>query len=211
MVIDHLKYLDLTSPLAIPCELLGRFAFPLFAVLVGWNISHYSRSPSRFSIRLLLAALIMEAAQYLCISPITGPEDLNVFFTLGLGALLTTTILNLRSQWASPKNLFLFALTVTTYLLIGPSCQYGLPGILLVVIVALPKPPSVRKLLPSALTIAALPNPLYGFVAASATWAGLSILENPRIKPCPLPNSKWLYLALPASFLPAWIFHHIFP
>lgn len=210
MCVDHLKYVDLTSSWAILYEILGRPAFPLFAVLVGWNLTHSSTNPNKFSIRILFAGIIMEGVQYLCLSPITGPEELNTFITLALGALLTNTIIGIYPKNFSFKNLTFCGFILFSCLFLSSSCQYGLPGILLVCFVALPNFSKI-KILPTTLSLATNPLPLYSGIAASATFTSLFILQSPNIKPCPLPNSKWLYLALPASFLPAWLhYQHLF-
>lgn len=208
MCIDHLKYINTQTPWNLTFELSGRAAFPLFAILVGWNLACHSKKPGQFIIRILLAGIGMEILKIALIPNNTGSPHLNSFITLGFGALLAQACIEIKKQnftWRNATQAFLIAFLI---ILIAPICDYGITGILLPTFVALTLPKTRIQRIPST-ALSYLTNPvwIYSIPAALTTWIGLGILTNTKIRPCPLPNSRWLYLSLPASFLPAFIYN----
>ena len=92
-------------------EAIGRLAFPIFAFLIAEGLRH-TRSRKRYILQMLIFGLISEIPFDMALSPIlsapgqwrlffTPLTNLNIFFTLALGALGVHLYEKLRSR--SPK------------------------------------------------------------------------------------------------------------
>jgi hypothetical protein len=125
MVIDHIGLL-----FDIPAyRLLGRWAFPCFALLIGYNSIFHTKNPHSYLRRLLILGLISQ--------PVTmwvfQKPTVNILFTLSLG-LVAASALQQAITAPTLSNL----LRATLPLLPAPLVSYGLPGVLLVCCAATP-------------------------------------------------------------------------
>lgn len=117
MLADHSKYLGVQVP---GWPVLGRGAFPLFALAVGYALSVAPDSRG-FLLRLLCGGFIAEAfgAWH-----ITSDGDLNVLFSFALAAWLV----HARRAGSSPVRWFL---KVGAAALLAELTEYGIAGVVL--------------------------------------------------------------------------------
>ncbi len=130
MVIDHLSehLLDGFGP----GRAIGRLAFPLFAMFIAYNYTHYYRNrfPGGYIKRMLIFGLLAQAV-YLTF----GLERLNIMATLALGLLALYLYYNRRYLL-----LLALALAVALFNHYVYSIEYGLPGVLLPLFIAMGNP-----------------------------------------------------------------------
>jgi hypothetical protein len=118
---------------------LGRLAFPLFAAMLAWHLLFNSQHPGRYTLRILLIALLAQPFYALMIGlPLTYPA-LNVCFTLAAGLLfgwlLKTALYSSSTQIPSglnSKGLLALVVAGSAAWLLAPWVDYGMTGILLV-------------------------------------------------------------------------------
>lgn len=118
---------------------LGRLAFPLFAAMLAWHLLFNSQNPRRYTLRILLIALLAQPFYALMIGlPLTYPA-LNVCFTLTAGLLagwlLKTVLYSSSAQtpfWLNIQGLLVLVATGLGAWLVAPWVDYGMTGILLV-------------------------------------------------------------------------------
>jgi len=200
MFADHIKYAGAQFDwLIYP----GRIAFPIFAVLCGWNAANYSRSIFRYSFRILLLGLVMEGVQYAshyAFGTIVR-TTLNPVLTLGLGVFICA-VYRYRTAWG---HLVLLAVLAPAEFLF----DYGASGVLLIVLTFSMSP----NVFPLILIAAALLNPLptLGLISCAAAFAASCLLRVGIKYPCMLPNGKLLYLSFPLSFVPPIAIKLLFP
>ncbi|WP_423824064.1 TraX family protein [Salinisphaera sp. SPP-AMP-43] len=119
MVIDHSAIAFFGDSMWM--RQIGRFAMPLFAGLVGYNLGR-TRSVDRYALRLLLLGLV---SQPLYVAAFGGAwHELNVGFTLFVGVCAAAMLHNWR-VW--PLGLAL---------VLVPFIDYGVPGVLYIVAVS---------------------------------------------------------------------------
>lgn len=223
MCLDHLRFIP--SPLAPYLFYLGRPAFPIFALLCGWNLALYSRQPGKFTLRVSALAGSMAVIQMLLFHSVW---PVNPIACLTSGLLLTLPFRRLLAAAnILTANLIALSLLGTTlmlglYLPLRNIVAEGWAGIFLVVLGSLcagqwSKSPSIGKMLPllpivfaCGLVAAQLngENMYANAIAFSSTCLALFLLFRNPLPPCPAPNNIWLYLSFPVSLLPAVIWHY---
>lgn len=141
-------HLDIPASAAIlnVLEPIGRLAFPIFAYMIAEGMRH-TRSRTRYILQLLIFGLISEWPFDMAFSPIVSfPElltrlftpltNLNIFFTLALGALGIELYERLKPR--SPKfALIPPALCALTGLILN--VDYSIFGVLLIYAAYFPK------------------------------------------------------------------------
>ncbi len=84
MTVDHVG--AILYPELLYLRLIGRFAFPIFAYLVVLGVET-ARNPKRYLLRLFSFALLSQAPYFFAFG-FDPSEQLNILFTLLLGALM---------------------------------------------------------------------------------------------------------------------------
>lgn len=131
MVIDHSNKIVLSGEYDILSS-IGRLAFPLFAFILVYNYLYHTRSPLRYTIRLLVFAIISQPIY----TAAFNIDRLNILFTLGLGLF----ILHLCVMFAVEKLGFAALFSVWILHIVNPSfaglqplwVEFGLDGLLLI-------------------------------------------------------------------------------
>jgi len=195
MAIDHLRYLSASLDW---CFLPGRIAYPAFALICGWNLVKNSKVPHLFVARVSFLGGILYLAQLS-----NGDTKLNPVLTLAIGLFLLNSA---RSQILIPAAILIIAF--------GNHIAYGVAGVGLVIAGGLlSQYRTTQFVILAGLLSAGLGNGIIGNIVAGLAGLGTAILLTKGItRPCPIQNSKWLYLAFPATLLPAAIahaYHHI--
>ena len=187
MFVDHMKYVGTEASIFHLLSFPGRIAFPIFAVLCGWNARHYSRDITRYALRIPVLGVAVQ-----CFSFFLAPGRFNPVITLGLGVLAC----------AAYKQRRLFG-DMLLVLLIVPSnqfLQYGFLGLLIIPLAYADLP---LLYIPLALCAGVMNLDLIeGMISASGAILAIYLLHAGSATRCPLPAGKWLYLAFPLSFVP---------
>lgn len=192
MCIDHLRFG--LEQVETPLYFIGRCAYPLFAVLIGWNAKFYSKSIFKYAFRIFLLGIILElvhyyAAYYL---GIYKPSKLNPILTLASGVALIGII---------KYDKDLIPACILCLIPIHIYFSYGLFGALLPLLVYV----SLSNIvwMPFLLINTFYLNDTwdYGIVGSLTIVLAFSALYF-GLNKCPLPNNKWLYMAFPLSFIP---------
>lgn len=220
MCLDHLRFIP--SPAASTLFYLGRPAFPIFALLCGWNLILYSRRPAMFTLRVSILAGVMLCLQLLIFQSLW---PVNPISCLALGLLIAwptgKLIAAANTVTANLAAILILGLTLSLsqYFPLQSFIAEGWAGVLLVVLGALcagqaPKSPSLAQILPIVLVCAMVAgqinvaNTFANIIATSSTMLALLLLLKNPLPPCPAPNTLWLYLAFPLSLLPAAAWHY---
>lgn len=191
MFLDHAKY---AGGLSVWLFYPGRFAYPIFAVLCGWNAARHTRSIANYAVRILYLGVIMEVIHYFA-HIFFGIEEsgrLNPVLTLGVGVLVCAAL---------ARNRLLGIIAIgAAYVPADLYFDYRFAGVFLVVLAYSKSAFSI----PFVVLFAGLLNGLPWFWAISAfAGAFACIFLHCGCKwPCPLPNTRYLYLSFPLSFLP---------
>lgn len=107
---------------------IGRIAFPIFCFLLAEG-AHYTKSPGKYALRLLVGALLAEI-----------PFDLALFgkFTWAHQSVMVTLLLGFGALWAMKKcvHVLLKLLVALPFILLGDllMTDYGSYGVLLIVL-----------------------------------------------------------------------------
>lgn len=216
MFIDHLRFIPNQNYEIL--HIIGRAAFPIFAILCGWNITLLSKNPQAFAKRVTLFGLALMAVEPFTIA---GPLPLNPVITLGLGLMLSIPVLKIKSQrLKASAALFLTSLAVllTYFLPIGILVSYGWAGIAIIPVMSLLSE-VVKKgcsfgstpLLFCVLLLSYYLNEEVLYQWMSLFWSAMAIylLAKAKMPPCPFPNNYWLYLSFPLSTVLPTLLKHI--
>lgn len=166
MLWDHSKYLGGGLP---AWQVMGRGAYPLFALAFGYALSVVPDS-RQLLVRLLYMGLIAE-----CVGAwtVTGDGDLNVLFSFALVAWLEHS----RRAGASPAGWFL---RIVVVLAVSPLVEYGAAGLALTAVAShyWRRPDWIRAaLLAVASLLLLVPN--YSFLGTWWLLAALVLLQAP--------------------------------
>lgn len=144
------------------CEIVGRFAFPIFCFLLIEGFFH-TRNPGKYLLNLVVFAFISEIPFDLCFNGVAFLwQSQNVFFTLALGLCLIWAVeeMKQRFKWWYIPGAFLFILTCIVAMFL--STDYGSFGIAVIAIWYLlrsyPFAASVIAFVPLWKTVWALPG-----------------------------------------------------
>lgn len=115
MLVDHVNnaFFDYSVDWMVP---IGRFAMPVFSLLLGYNMARPGADHARLLKRLLLVGLIAQPFHALALCE-GDWIPLNVLFTFAVGVGLV--MLCDRQRWALAGSLALFALVVVDYSVVG--------------------------------------------------------------------------------------------
>jgi len=216
MTLDHFRYIPPLEHLGL--YTLGRPAFPVFALLCGWNIATYSSRPLGFIGRVLSLAALLAILQSFSIQ---GFWPINPVFNLASGLLLCLPLA--REKHLTPHILFgslamgaaLALLTIVTPI---PLLAYNWAGMGLVLAGALAAKTFVCKShylwqylswILTGILAWQVNGPIESanMIALCSALLSLWLLIRNPLPPCPLPNNYWLYLSFPLSMLPAILWH----
>lgn len=199
MFVDHLRFGlegDQTLYYAI-----GRIAYPMFALLCGWNALFYTKSIFKYATRIALLGVILEFVHILLhfTLDIEKPNKLNPILTLAIGVAFIGIVQQRR-------NLLPFCILLL--LPIELYFSYGILGSILPVLTYLTLVTPIW--LPFLIINAFLLDTPWqlGTISALGVIVGLCLLRVGMLK-CPLPNNRYLYIAFPLSFLPPAILSFI--
>jgi hypothetical protein len=92
MVLDHIG--ALLMPDVIILRIIGRFAMPAFALLLGYNLAQRDVPPKRLIIPLIAFGLLAQPIYALA----SGTTHGNILFAFALGVLIIAVWRNLESQ-----------------------------------------------------------------------------------------------------------------
>jgi hypothetical protein len=164
MVVDHVSEHLLFG--CQPGRAFGRLAFPLFAMFVTYNYTHYyqGRFPNKYILRLVFFGICTQVA-YVTF----GLERLNIMATLSLGLLAMFLYCNGKYCW-----LVLFLIGIALFNHFVFSIEYGLPGVLLLLFLSFDS--KLWVVIPALLLIASPPmafqdNPLVAVILPTSFYS----------------------------------------
>lgn len=125
MFIGHIPYVFPDT--VIPCILIGRISFPIFAFLISEGYIH-TKSFGKYLTRLLVLSVISQLPASLLFNPNFSSWYLNIFFTLAIG------LLSIRF-FDKIKNKFLATIPVVILAFIAEflGCDFGAVGVFIIV------------------------------------------------------------------------------
>lgn len=129
MLLDH--YGVILAPWMISLRGIGRLSFPVFCFLLAEG-AHHTRSPGKYALRLLLAAVISEIPFDYAFFGKVFPYHQNVMVTLLLGLLAVLAVKRTGPVILKPLVILPF-LIAADYL----EADYGVHGVLLMLLFAL--------------------------------------------------------------------------
>lgn len=189
MVGDHVDAFVFSRALGWPSD-LGRLVFPIFAVVIGYNLARPSVDASaraRIAHRLVVFGLLAFPAHWI----LTQGGRLNVFATFAVAVLLVD-LLDKGRAWEA----------FCVFVLLGGFVEYAWPGVALVVGVwALYRDPSAERLG----VVAAAASALW-FINGSmlALWALPLVLLASRLSP-ELPRLRFAFYGFYPLHLAAFV------
>lgn len=125
MVADHVGAVLLPELVAL--RWVGRLAFPLFALLLAYNVSVRGVSRSRYYLPLLVAGVVAQPFFMLAFNT----YELNIMFTLLLGLLVVEVV----GRWVNAGAVSRWALPVPALAVGAWFASYGLAGVAVVALV----------------------------------------------------------------------------
>ncbi|MFM1990373.1 MAG: hypothetical protein RJA99_3330 [Pseudomonadota bacterium] len=209
MVIDHVGRYALGAPETSWPFVLGRLAFPLFALVLAANLAREGDRPTRAArtaARLGLWAAVSVVPSWLARDVVL---PLNVLATLALGALCCWAVSSLSP---SPVRLGVGAAAI----LVSPLVEFGTAGVALVLLGCLTLSSPIRTV-PVASACAALGalaalNALFGgWMAGAATCIALPLALQMRVLPIRARRTKWFYYAFYPLHLLAIVLYQAWP
>jgi hypothetical protein len=201
MVVDHYGFLFAHPEF----RLLGRWAFPIFALLIGYHAIFHSSDRKAYIKRLLILGLVSQPLSIW----VLGVTQLNILFTLAIGLQLSSTLpASFNPSPTRTRNL----IASIALLLVAPFTDYGPLGVFLVTLAALPilHVNPLRLIIISTL-VAALSNaPSLPFCLATLTWViPLEYISRWSIN-IPRGPKYLFYLFYPAHLLLLQLLIHVF-
>ena len=138
MTCDHISYVIYRKVSYL--NYIGRFAFPIFAFQISEGYTH-TRSLMKYSLRLLVFALLSQIPFSLYLSRLTNGYTLNVFFTLFLGLMALLIFdkfskIECKSKFLHYSNIVIGIICVICLAVIAQvtNCDYGAYGISIIFI-----------------------------------------------------------------------------
>lgn len=129
MLLDH--YGAILAPWEISFRIIGRLSFPVFCYLLAEG-AHHTRSPGKYALRLLIAALLSELPfDYAFFGKIFWYQQ-NVMVTLLLGLLAILAVEKTGAIWLKPVVALPF-LAAADFL----EADYGMHGVLVMLLFAM--------------------------------------------------------------------------
>lgn len=124
MFIGHVPFVFPDT--AIPCILIGKIAFPIFAFLISEGYIH-TRNWKKYLIRLIVLAIISQLPASLLFNPNFSSLYLNIFFTLAFG-LVSIRIFDRIKFKPIAVCLVIFVSLIAEML----GCDFGAIGVLMI-------------------------------------------------------------------------------
>ena len=122
MVIDHIG--SLLLPNVIVLRIIGRFAMPAFALLLGYNLAQRGVPPKRLIIPLIGFGLLAQPVYALA----SGTSHANILFAFALGVMMVAIWRDLESQPVAQAVMIAFLATASLF------TEYPLMAALLIVL-----------------------------------------------------------------------------
>ena len=126
MLIDHIGYVFF--PKMMFFRLIGRMSFPLFCFLLVEGVNH-TKNPKQYGLRLAICAALAEIPFDLCFYRKLTFDHQNVIFTLLTGFVALELIKRTNNQFFK-----IFTVLGAMFLALKLNMNYGLKGILLIVL-----------------------------------------------------------------------------
>ena len=84
MLVDHANTVLFDRTLGDLAMVVGRLAFPIFAIVFGYNLARRNADPPKLAIKLVVLGLLSSPLY----APLLGVWPVNILFTLALAALV---------------------------------------------------------------------------------------------------------------------------
>lgn len=125
MFIGHIPYVFPNT--VIPCILIGRISFPIFAFLISEGYIH-TKNFRKYLTRLLVLAVISQLPASLLFNPNFSSWYLNIFFTLAIGLLSIRFFDKIKN-----KFLAVIPILILAYIAEFLGCDFGAIGVFIIV------------------------------------------------------------------------------
>lgn len=160
MFIGHIPFVFPDT--VIPCILVGKLAFPIFAFLVSEGYVH-THNLKKYLMRLLVLALISQLPAFLLFN--SNSLYLNIFFTLALGLISIRFFDKIRNKYF--RIVPVIVLSAVSELL---GCDFGAIGVLMITCFYVFRTNKVGIVLSETLIMVALfAQKLYNYPALNST------------------------------------------
>ena len=160
MFIGHIPFVFPDT--VIPCILVGKLAFPIFAFLVSEGYVH-THNLKKYLMRLLVLAVISQLPAFLLFN--SNSLYLNIFFTLALGLISIRFFDKIRNKYF--RIVPVIVLSAVSELL---GCDFGAIGVLMITCFYVFRTNKVGIVLSETLIMVALfAQKLYNYPALNST------------------------------------------
>ena len=160
MFIGHIPFVFPDT--VIPCILVGKLAFPIFAFLVSEGYVH-THNLKKYLMRLLVLAVISQLPAFLLFN--SNSLYLNIFFTLALGLVSIRFFDKIRNKYF--RIVPVIVLSAVSELL---GCDFGAIGVLMITCFYVFRTNKVGIVLSETLIMVALfAQKLYNYPALNST------------------------------------------
>lgn len=134
MFLDHYSSLNLESYNFL--KIIGRFVFPLFAIILVYNYIYNTKNKLKYIQRLLLFAVISEPFHYYAFYDYYNSYVINIFFTLSFGLIILYVYENTLNKNIWYKSLIYFYL-ILLFTPISLFISYNIFGLILILTIYL--------------------------------------------------------------------------
>ncbi len=176
MLIDHVGVILLPEWLWL--RWVGRLAFPLFGLLIAYNIAVRGVPPARYLRPLAVFAAVSQPIY----SWAFGTLQLNIFFTLFLGVALV---------WSLEASTLHNVLVLAGLAVLGPFVDYSYPGVLLILVFVMAL--GNRWFWPLAGVVVVALNIWLGYGAVVPLLLGPLVLAISKVPVTLERSSRWLF------------------
>lgn len=124
MFVGHIPFVFPDT--VIPCILIGKLAFPIFAFLISEGYVH-TRNWKKYLSRLLVLALISQLPASMLFNPNSSNLYLNIFFTLLLGLISIRFFDKIKNKYIAIIPVIFFSAVAEI-----TGCDFGAIGVLMI-------------------------------------------------------------------------------
>lgn len=162
MFIGHIPFVFPDT--VIPCILIGKLAFPIFAFLISEGYVH-THDWKKYLIRLLILAVISQLPASLLFNPSSNGLYLNIFFTLAFGLISISFFDKIKNKyWAIVPVIVLSAISEFF------GCDFGAIGVLMITCFYIfRKNKSTMTIIQVFLMMALFAQKLYNYTSLNST------------------------------------------